>query len=125
MYKIILLISSLFLTIFPFNGIAAEFVPISIEKVQRVKSSNYLKLIGPGKVPVRMMDDNLKQEVELEYDYKGNIYISIDRIASMINLVVEDEFKNACTLRYVSGSYTKEISVKNQSCETIIQIMSK
>lgn len=103
-----LLIANILL--FSFTAIAADVVPYTVKFIKPI-GAGYVELVGPGKMQVN----------NETIPYEGTKYISTKNIDSMTSI---SGTSKGCMLHYSSESYTENISVITQSCNTIISIIS-
>jgi hypothetical protein len=92
------------------HTLAADVVPYSIESIKAV-GSGYVELIGPGKIAIN----------NETISYVGTKYIKADNIGTMSTLTGSTK---GCMLAYSSEGYTENISVLNQSCDVILQVLN-
>jgi len=105
------MIKAFFITgilLFSFTAIAADVVPYSVKYIKPI-GAGYIELVAPGKI-------NVNGET---IPYEGTKYISTKNIDSMTGIS-----GTSCMLHYSSESYTENISVTTQSCNTIISIIN-
>ena len=86
--------------------LAADIVPFTIKRIKSI-STDYVELIGPGKIQVN-------NEV---IPYEGTKYIRKTSIGTMTSVIGTTR---GCMLAYSSENYTESITVLNQSCDEII-----
>jgi len=95
---------------FSVYSLAADVVPYSINSIKAV-GSGYVELVGPGKIAIN--------NETISYD--GTKYIKVDNIGTMSTVIGSAK---GCMLAYSSEGYTENISVLNQSCEVILQVIN-
>ena len=88
---------------------AADIVPYTIETV-RVVGTGFIELIGPGKMEIN-------DEV---IPYEGVKYVRTENIDAMISVG-----EKGCMLSYSSEGYTENISVRRQSCDEVVEIITQ
>ena len=92
------------------SPVAADLVPFSIKSI-KAAGSGFIELVGPGQL-----------EIDGKYvDYKNTKYIAVSNIDSLTNVAGTSK---ACVISYSSDGYTENISVDEQSCKEIIQIIA-
>jgi hypothetical protein len=104
---IVLFIVSLFLSQ---NSFASDVVPFSIKRIKPV-GAGYVELVGPGKIRID------KKVVSFE----ETKYVKASSLGTMTSVTGSDK---GCVLAYSSEGYTEDISVKSQSCNEILSILS-
>ena len=92
------------------SATAADIVPYSVKYIKPI-GAGYIELVGPGKIQVNGET----------IPYEGTKYISTKNIDSMTGF---SGTSKGCMLHYSSESYTENISVTTQSCNTIISTIS-
>ena len=92
------------------HALAADVVPYSVDSIKAV-GSGYVELIGPGKIAIN----------NETIPYEGTKYIKVDNIGTMSTVTGSTK---GCMLAYSSEGYTENISVLNQSCDVILQVVN-
>ena len=90
-------------------AVAADVVPYTIKSIKPV-GAGFIELVGPGKIEVN-------GEI---LDYEGTKYIAISNIDAMTSVY---GVSKSCLISYSSEGYTENISVTEQSCDEIVQIL--
>ncbi|MBT8119774.1 MAG: hypothetical protein KJN89_08655 [Gammaproteobacteria bacterium] len=96
--------------IYSAHSFAADVVPYSVDSIKAI-GSGYVELIGPGKIAIN--DETVS--------YQGIKYIKADNIDTMSAITGSTK---GCVLAYSSEGYTENISVLNQSCDVILQVIN-
>ena len=92
------------------NSFASDVVPFSIKRIKPV-GAGYVELVGPGKIKT---DNKVVSFEEIKY-------VKATNLGTMTSVTGSDK---GCILAYSSESYTEDISVRNQSCNEILSILS-
>lgn len=89
---------------------AADTVPYSIKSI-KVVGSGFVELVGPGKTQV---NDEI-------IPYEGTKYIRVTNIDAMMSVTGTTK---GCMVSYSSEGYTETISVLEQSCDEVIEVLA-
>lgn len=95
----------------PMITLAADVVPFSVRSISPV-GLGYVELVWPGKIEVN-------KEV---LDYDGTKYIRADNVGTLTGIHGSTK---GCMLAYASEGYTENISVTEQSCDEVLEILEE
>lgn len=109
-FKLLILITLSVLSSFSY----ADLVPYSIQSIEPISNTGFIKLIGPGKLEV--------SKKIINYNNEETIYILASNIVSLADVIGA---KNSCSIRYSSHKYSESISIHKQSCMEVIKVINK
>ena len=92
------------------HSLASDVVPYSVDSIKAI-GSGYVELIGPGKIEIN----------NETVSYEGTKYIKADSIGTLSSVIGSTK---GCMIAYSSEGYAEDISVYNQSCDVILQVIN-